>query len=93
MANIAEGFDRGSNKEFIQFLTYSLSSVSELKSHLYLAGDLGYLDATTSQKLMTQMESLSKRLNKLLKYLWSHKTPGKPVNRQTDKPQTNEPTN
>ena len=44
MANIAEGFIRRSDKEFIQFLYISMSSSGEVRSHLYVALDQGYLD-------------------------------------------------
>ena len=43
MSNIAEGFSRQSNKEFIQFLFISKSSASEVQSQLYVALDQGYI--------------------------------------------------
>ncbi len=43
MANIAEGFDRQSRKEFIQFLNYASASASEVQSHLYVALDQEYI--------------------------------------------------
>jgi len=43
MANIAEGFVRKSNKEFIQFLFIGMSSAAEVQSHLYVALDQGYI--------------------------------------------------
>ncbi len=43
MHNIAEGFDGGSNPEFIKFLRYSQRSCSEVQSQLYVALDQGYL--------------------------------------------------
>jgi len=43
MANIAEGFVRRSNKEFIQFLFVSISSAAEVQSHLYVAQDQRYI--------------------------------------------------
>lgn len=47
MHNIAEGFDGGSNKEFIKFLRYSQRSCSEVQSQLYVAMDQNYI--TTEQ--------------------------------------------
>ena len=43
MANIAEGFGRGTQREFVQFLGYSLGSLNETQSHLVAAYDRGYL--------------------------------------------------
>lgn len=57
MSNIAEGFGRGGNKEFIQFLYISNGSVNELKSQLYIAFDFN---------LITE-EGLNAFLNVLLK--------------------------
>ena len=45
MANIAEGFDRQSKKEFTKFLYYSSGSASEVQSHLYVALDQGYIQS------------------------------------------------
>jgi four helix bundle protein len=44
MANIAEGFGRGTQEEFITFLGYSLGSLDETQSHLCAAHDRGYLE-------------------------------------------------
>lgn len=46
MSNIAEGFDRGSTKEFIQFLSYARASASEVKSQLHIALHESYITAT-----------------------------------------------
>jgi four helix bundle protein len=43
MANIAEGFGRGTQGEFVQFLGYSLGSLNETQSHLAAAYDRQYL--------------------------------------------------
>jgi len=43
MANIAEGFDSGSDSEFAKFLGYAFRSATEVQSHLYVAMDQGYI--------------------------------------------------
>ena len=43
-SNIAEGAARHGAKEFAQFLSISMGSISELETHLLISVDLGYLD-------------------------------------------------
>lgn len=50
MHNIAEGFDSGTNPEFIRFLGYSKRSCTEVQSELYLALDRGYISDDQFQK-------------------------------------------
>jgi four helix bundle protein len=47
MANVAEGFERGKPKEYLQFLLIAKASCAEVRSHLYVALDSGYLDEPT----------------------------------------------
>jgi len=69
MSNIAEGFDRGSNKEFIQFLIIARGSVSEVKSLSYAAIDIGYIEGETFNKISERCLKLTNLLNGFIRYL------------------------
>jgi len=74
MSNIAEGFSRHSNKEFIQFLFISKASLAELQSILYVALDLEYISHETFQAIYNQAETVAKLESRLISYLLSTKT-------------------
>lgn len=69
MANIAEGFSRRSDKEFIQFLFIAKSSAAEVQSHLYVALDQGYLTKDKFEEIYAQADLVSKIISGLIKYL------------------------
>jgi len=69
MANIAEGFARRSNKEFVQYLFISKSSAAEVQSHLYVALDQEYLDQDMFKKIYDKAEEVSKLDSGFIKYL------------------------
>jgi four helix bundle protein len=71
MANIAEGFSRKSNKEFIQYLFISKSSAAEVQSHLYVTVDLGYISQEVFGLIYQQAEKVSKMDSGFIKYLTS----------------------
>jgi four helix bundle protein len=73
MANIAEGFERCNNKEFIQYLFIAKSSCGELRSHLYVAVDQRYLAEREHLELSTKAAGISTMVNNLIDYL--KKTP------------------
>lgn len=60
VSNIAEGFERGSRSEFHQFLVVSKASAAEVRSQLYVALDVGYLDQPNFDTLMNQACEVSK---------------------------------
>ncbi|MDZ4748932.1 MAG: four helix bundle protein [Saprospiraceae bacterium] len=64
--NIAEGFDRQSNKEFIRFLYYALGSCSEIKSMLYLSYRLHYCNEITMDSLLDHANEISRILHGLI---------------------------
>ena len=71
MTNIAEGFDRGGNKEFIQFLIIARGSVSEVKSLAYAARDLSYIDEVSMKRLLERCTLLGNLINGFIRYLRS----------------------
>ena len=76
MANIAEGFSRKSNREFVQYLFISKSSAAEVESHLYVALDQGYMNQGNFDLIYAQADVVSKLDSGLIKYLNS--LPNKP---------------
>ena len=69
MANIAEGFERKTQKEFVSFLFIAKGSCGELRSHFYVAYDLDYIDLEVFNKVQHQTISISKSLGGFIKYL------------------------
>jgi len=69
MANIAEGFDRQSKKEFIRFLNYSSASASEVQSHLYVALDQKYISEEEFQETYHQAKKTKSLINGFIAYL------------------------
>ena len=91
MANIAEGFARKGNKEFIQYLFISKSSATEVQSHLYVAIDQTYITKEIFEKIYNQAETVSKMDSGFIKYLNSQLSqpkksnkPNNPTNQQTN---------
>lgn len=69
MSNIAEGFVRHSDKEFVQFLFIAMSSAAEAQSHLYVAIDQKYLSQESFDEISAQAEKTSRIISGLIKYL------------------------
>ncbi len=75
-SNVAEGFERGSKREFIQFLYIAKGSCGELRSQLYIAKDLGYLENEYSETLIKSADNTSRQISGFIKYLKNTRYPG-----------------
>jgi len=65
MSNIAEGFERYCSPEFKHFLSIARGSAAEVRSQMYLACDLGYVDQATFQHLHRECTEISRLLGGL----------------------------
>lgn len=74
MNNIAEGFERGSDKDFVKFLYYSKGSVGEVRSLLNVAIELDCIENQVYEKLKNDCLETSKQLSSFIKYLYNKRS-------------------
>ena len=76
MSNIAEGFERGGDREFIQFLSIANGSAGEIRAQLYVALDAGLLTQQDFQELQDEATSIGSLIGGFMKYLQESKKGG-----------------
>jgi four helix bundle protein len=69
LSNIAEGFERGGDKEFIQFLAAAKDSAGELRAQLYIALDQQYVSQESFEQLSTEVTQVSQLISGFMRYL------------------------
>ena len=69
MSNIAEGFERGGNQEFVQFLYIAKGSCGEVRSQIYVALDQSYLAQEKADELVNSLKRLSTMISNFIDYI------------------------
>jgi len=78
MSNIAEGNERGSWSEYHHFLCIAKASCAEVRSELYVALDVGYLDRVRFEELIAQADEVSRLIGGLRTSVARHRDAYKP---------------
>lgn len=69
LSNIAEGFERDGNKEFLQFLAVAKGSCGEVRAQLYVALDQKYIDEKQFAEISNKLAETSRLISGFMKYL------------------------
>lgn len=72
VSNIAEGYERNSDKDFIRFLLISKGSLSELRTQLEISMEIGYIDQDSYNQIESQTQKIGKMLTNLIKFHQPH---------------------
>ena len=69
LSNIAEGFERGGNKEFLQFLAIAKGSCGEVRAQFYVALDQNYIDKNQFEEITNKLLETNRMISGFMKYL------------------------
>jgi four helix bundle protein len=69
MSNIAEGFERGTRQEFLNYLFIAKGSCGEVRAQLYVALDAGYIDTAAFKSLKFKVEECSRLISNFIQSL------------------------
>ena len=68
-SNIAEGAERGSKQEYIRFIHIAKGSAAELRTQIYIAGEIGLLDNPITTEMISELKQISAMLQSIVNTL------------------------
>lgn len=80
VSNIAEGYERNGNKEFVQFLSMAKGSAGEIRAQLYIVKDLNYITNNEFEVLIENITQISKMLSGFMNYIKQSELKGSKYN-------------
>ena len=86
VSNISEGFEGGSNKGFVQFLYIVKGSCGEVRCHITVASDQGYIDKEEFKEMRDLAREVSGTIGNFIRYLRGSKMKGAKFKSNTDEP-------
>jgi four helix bundle protein len=87
-SNIAEGFERSTNKELIHFLFIANGSAGEVRTQLWLASDLNYLNKKELDTLIDKVKTISKMIQGMINYLQKSEMKGTKYHNELREPES-----